>query len=558
MNSFRVAAWQHFMLERIRASDYATLALVVLNDAPAVTRSFLSRFWTERRYMLYKAYTRAEDILVRPRPDAFAIRDATGLVAGVPVLRVTPRQEEYVDVIEDADLETIRSHAIDVFIRLGFRILKGGILHAARFGVWSYHHGDNRVNRGGPPGFWEVFEAWPVTGSILQILTQDLEDGLVLCRSYSATDIVSVNRNRHGYYWKTASFIPRKLRKLHDEGEERFLDDVASTNERPSVYSNRLYRRPTNGTFLMLLARHALRYAKWKLLKTLFVGQWILMFDLGEGIARSLYRFKKIVPPRDRFWADPHVVYRDHRYYVFIEEYPYRTRKGHIAVFTIDERGNHERPVTVLERPYHLSYPFIFEWNGDYYMIPETASNNTIEVYKCTDFPERWEHHKVLMENVRAVDATLFHDRDTWWLFTTLQEHEGASIRDELFLFHADNPLSAKWTPHASNPVVSDIRSARPAGRLFRYKGSVYRPSQYLYGAGIKLNRITSLTDTKYAEEEVCFLAATWDDSVTAMHTFSHEHRLTVIDARLRRLKTISVVGPSRLSEQPKAPSENK
>jgi hypothetical protein len=167
-------------------------------------------------------------------------------------------------------------------------------------------------------------------------------------------------------------------------------------------------------------------------------------------------------------------------------------------------------------------------------MMPETSSNKTIEVYRCVDFPRRWEPHKVLME-ATAVDATLFHDGDVWWLFAGMREHEGAFSSDELFLFHADSPLSDKWTPHPLNPVVSDIRSARPAGRLFRHKNSIYRPSQYLYGSGLKLNRITSLTPTEYAEEEVSSLTAAWDDSITALHTFSHEHRLTMIDARLRR-----------------------
>jgi hypothetical protein len=543
MNSLQIAAWQHSMLHQIRIADYATIALVILNHGVATPNGGLQRslptLWNRRQHLLYKLYSRVDDRLFRPQPDAFAVVDASKLVVGVPTVRVTPRQGKYTDIIGDEDLEAIKSHDIDVLIRLGFRILKGGILKAARYGVWSYHHGDNRVNRGGPPGFWEVLEAWPVTGSILQVLTEDLDNGLVLYRSYSATDRISVKRNRNGYYWKTAAFIPRLLKRLHDEGEKKFFDEVRPMNEHPDVYSSRLYRAPSNGQALGLFARHALRCAKLKTLEKLSIEQWILMFDFSDGIAGSLHRFKKIIPPRDRFWADPHIVYRDHRYYVFLEEYPYQTRKGYIAVLTMDEQGHWERPVNVLERPYHLSYPFVFQWNDDFYMIPETASNRTIEVYRSIEFPWRWELHKVIMDNVSAVDATLFHHGTGWWLFAGIREHEGASSCDELSVFFADNPLSTEWRSHPRNPVISDIRSARPAGRLFRHRNSIYRPSQYLYGAGIKLNKVTALTERDYAEEEVGSLSSAWDDSITGLHTLSHEHRLTVIDARLRRFRPV-------------------
>src|SRR5207245_8149176 len=102
-------------------------------------------------------------------------------------------------------------------------------------------------------------------------------------------------------------------------------------------------------------------------------------------------------------------------------------------------------------------------------MIPESGTNRTIEVYKCKKFPDEWEWQKNLMEKVKAVDTTLFYDHQRWWLFTNVQEHEGASTCDEIFLFYADNPLSDMWHPHPQNPVVSDVTRARSAGSIFAY-----------------------------------------------------------------------------------------
>ena len=70
----------------------------------------------------------------------------------------------------------LRIHNLDVAISFGFRILKGRALRIAKHGVWSYHHGDNHINRGGPAGFWEVLEGSPVIGSVLQVLDEDLDN----------------------------------------------------------------------------------------------------------------------------------------------------------------------------------------------------------------------------------------------------------------------------------------------------------------------------------------------------------------------------------------------
>jgi len=100
-------------------------------------------------------------------------------------------------------------------------------------------------------------------------------------------------------------------------------------------------------------------------------------------------------------------------------------------------------------------------------MLPETASHRTIEVYRCLEFPNRWVFDRTLMDQVSALDTTLFPYQGRWWMFTNLKENEGASSWDELFLFSADQPLSVHWEPHPGNPIVSDVRRARSAGAIF-------------------------------------------------------------------------------------------
>jgi hypothetical protein len=536
LNSLKVSAWHYAMLERIAHSDYAQMTLVVLNDAQMPKQTRLAGLRQEWHNLLYLMHQKFEHRHFRPDPDAFANKDARNLLTAVPTVAIRPRQTKFSDYIEDKDIEEIRKYDLDVFIRLGFRILRGKILQVAKYGVWSFHHGDNNVNRGGPAGFWEVLEHQPATGSILQILTEDLDNGIVLSRSYSATDEQSVNLNRNNFYWKTLSLLPRKLAELHRLGPEQFFAKVRRENAHPVFYSNRLYTNPTNGEFAKLFVQHLLLYARAKCRSLLFSDQWVLLFDLRERLASSLWRFKKIIPPKDRYWADPQVISKDHLYYIFLEEFVYAKDKGHIAMMVMGEDGNFTAPVTILERPYHVSYPFVFEWQGEYYMIPESGVNHTIEVYKCKKFPDEWEWQKNLMENIKAVDTTLFHDQRRWWLFTNIREHEGASSCDELFLFYADDPLSETWYPHPQNPIVSDVRRARSAGRIFAYNGQFYRPTQDCsrrYGYGIKINHIVQLNTEEYEEREVSAITPTWEKTIKGVHTISHAGRLTIVDGVL-------------------------
>ena len=137
-------------------------------------------------------------------------------------------------------------------------------------------------------------------------------------------------------------------------------------------------------------------------------------------------------------------------------------------------------------------------------------------------------------------DATLVPHKDEWWLFVNVADHPGASTWDELFLFHADSPLSDRWKPHARNPVVSDVTRARPAGRIFGRDGVLYRPSQDCskgYGYGLRIHRIDKLTPFEYEETIVSSTLPSGQRGIRGVHTFNQDGRLVMMDAKLRALR---------------------
>jgi hypothetical protein len=531
-------AWVCRIIREIAASTYARIVLVIRNALPkADSDSAVQGISARLDALLYTLYRDADDRLFRETPDAFALADIGEWLCDPPVLTVTPVQRESSYDLAPQDLVAVRQFDLDVVLRFGFRVLSGESVRMARHGVWSYYHGDDRVHRGGPEGFWEVMEGRSTTASILKKLTGDFDNGDVLYRSSSQTDQISVRRSRNNYLWKSSAFMLRKLQQLWEEGPSALTPEPAERESR--AHSATVRVTPGNASMAKNLVRLGGRAVRNRVERTISFRQWFVAYTLngsGAGIQASAPGFRVMTPPRDRCWADPFPLFKDGRYYIFIEELVFKRGKGWISVVELDENGDWSPPRRILETPYHLSYPFLFWHDGELYLMPESAENQTIEVYRCRSFPYEWELAAVPMQGILATDATLHHDGTRWWMFTNLAE-PGASLSDELHLFYAHSPLGP-WTPHRRNPVKSDVRSARSAGRLFHRHGRLHRPAQDCskrYGYAVSINVVEHLDEHHYAEREVSRIDPDWMPGIVCTHTFNVDHDLTVLDARQRR-----------------------
>lgn len=272
----------------------------------------------------------------------------------------------------------------------------------------------------------------------------------------------------------------------------------------------------------------------------IFHYQWQLMFNLDNKKSKQYSDFKNIIIPNDRFWADPFIVFKDSMYYVFFEEFIYNKNKGHISFLTINQNGNYSKQNKILDMPYHLSYPFIFNDNKKYYMIPESSENNTIDLYECSEFPKKWNFCKTLIKNITATDSTLFFKDKKWWLFTSITENQ--KIKNGLYLFYSDNLLGNNWIPHLKNPIVSGLKGSRSAGKIFQENGKIIRPAQdgtKRYGHGIIFYQINILNNSDYQEKEIETIYPNWNKKIIGVHSYDKSNELTMIDVRIKKNKIV-------------------
>jgi hypothetical protein len=242
-------------------------------------------------------------------------------------------------------------------------------------------------------------------------------------------------------------------------------------------------------------------------------------------------------PPRGWFWADPFPYAHQGIDHVFFEAYDYARAIGEIHAVTVDREGRPSPHRVVMQGAHHLSYPFLFEHGGEPHLLVECAQSRRIEAFRTDRFPEDWKPVATLLEGWRAVDATVVRHDGRWWLFACVAEtpfEDGGREFNELFLFHAEAPLGP-WTPHRQNPVVTDVRSARPAGPLFVHEGRLVRPSQDCaaeYGHRIVFNEVLRLDPDVYDEAPLSALHPDWAPALRGCHTYARAGRLELLDAK--------------------------
>jgi len=450
-----------------------------------------------------------------------------------PVATVFPNCETIrLDGSADGIQKKLRPLTLDVILDPLGLLPSSDFAHLARYGIWRLRFGNRNAAALAATGFWEVAQNQPMTETYLTVSGLASAGESILDTLSAPTHAHSVTRSQTYIYAHIPAMLLDRLRAVAENGESA-LQSRGALGPAPA----RPY--PSNLQMIGVLSRMAKRAFVNRCSSTFYQGRWALAFQWQElPIQPSQLHY--ITAPEHRSWADPFVVYRGGSYYVFHEEFSADRPKGSIVLTTLDADGRPQGTIPILNQEYHLSYPFVFEWDGAYFMVPETASARRVDLYRCVSFPSKWTFEKTLLSDVAAYDSTLAFIADRWWLFTSFRPPRPPGSIYELHLYHAVSPLGP-WSPHPRNPVKRfNVISTRPAGSIFQENGIMYRPGQDCsrrYGYGVSINRILNISPERYDEVVETRILPDWDSDILGVHTLNKSGKMIMIDCLIRKLK---------------------
>ncbi len=224
-------------------------------------------------------------------------------------------------------------------------------------------------------------------------------------------------------------------------------------------------------------------------------------FPASDNRRGPVLKAEDVTDVSAKFVADPFLVEEESTWYLFFEVYNNQTQQGDLAVATSTNTRRWQYERIILDESFHLSYPYVFKWQDEYYLIPETFETDSIRLYKAENFPYEWTFMETLVEGKDFVDPSIAYFNDRWWLYSA------TTSNDTLYLYYADD-LRGPWQEHPESPIVEqDKHKARPSGRVLAYDDQLVRftmdvnPSFGTHEVWAYV--VTELTPTSYAEEKV-------------------------------------------------------
>ena len=404
----------------------------------------------------------------------------------------------------------IRARQLDAIVWLDAIPQAGDCGELARLGVWSFALGDPSKPVSDPPYWREIAEREPVSVIALLRHPERLEEAQVIAMHAAPTV--------HAWRGVLDALICGS----------RWAGSLPA----PVKRSQPSFPGPTNAASTRFVAqrlKHSLSVRSRP--KDKRQGQWSIAIrpkqTTAAGDKWNAAGFQFIRQPGGSQYADPFVLEQGGRNFLFFEDVPAGSSRGRISALELEADCGYGDPFVVLETPYHLSYPVVFKHEGEIYLLPESAENRALSLYRARRFPNEWEHCANLIEDMPVVDTTPFLYNSVWYFFAT---SKAPGI--ETFLLYAHD-LQGCWHYHPANPICSDAQRARGAGAIFERHGRWIRPAQDStgrYGSAIVFNEIRRLSTTEYEERPVETILPDWHKGLKGTHTYNANDRFETID----------------------------
>ncbi len=505
-----------------------TCELLIVNANPVLKPGFIEK-WAAYPYskLLYRIWFR-----YMMKPEAKNSGDIRDYATDLPSISCITLRKGYAEYFSSDDVAKIRSYTLDFVLRFGFGILKGEILDCARYGIWSYHHDDDRKYRGVPTGFWEIMFDDPINAAILQRLTSRLDSGVILRKGYFATINHSWEANLNNLLHQTTAW-PLQVCADIENGHSEFL---AVENSPESA----LYHLPGNLKMIRFLLKVAANKIRFHYRDLFLTEKWNIGI-IPQAVEAFVKEGNNDIPEpqwlnlsdeKSLYHADAFGFNKDGYFHIICEQFDYKNAKGILTSFRVGTQNNTPSAQTIaLHKEYHLAYPYLFDYKGEYYCIPENSKAGDVDLYRFDTTSGKLIFVQTLIPGLKAVDPSLFFHEGKWWLFFT----DTASTNERLHIWYSDE-FTGPYISHRNNPVKTDVRSSRPAGKPFYLDGKLLRPAQdcsVRSGRRIVLNQLIKLSADEFVEIPYAIVNPSPHSKYRdGMHTFCVSDGAVIVDGK--------------------------
>ncbi len=524
------------IIENIRQANYCELCAVITAHASVDGRPL-----DRTKGFALKAYELLLEPRSRSQPDPLTPVDCEDLLEGVSRLTVEAADADSGRSIAQHGLEAVRDLKLDVLVDFGRIAPRGASLPQATHGVWRYHFGNRQQYPRGSGFLRELIDGRPLSGIELIRLGPTADaDVTILSAQFSTAPFLSSRDNRFAPIWGGCHFVAQALWDVHQRSPLAELFPPPVSTAPPEVD-----RVPSNVEVVRWMAGQARRRSNPLRERLNGPVDWqiavrrsqVPLYTDASMAALNAFQWLEAAPGCHR--ADPVVAQAAGETWLFFEETVEPSQVGRIACGRLTPEGMLIEARPVLQRPYHLSFPQIVAADDELFMLPETAQNGGLDLYRARRFPDEWSFETRLL-SFPCVDSSIFRAGDSWWMMTSPRVVPGhAPIT---WLLRAER-ITGPWKFQLGGQVATSASVARGGGGVLRDGMRLIRPSQdcsSAYGRALLFNEILAIDGGRYREQTICRIDANWMPGLATVHSYSRADEWEAIDggfrsARVRR-----------------------
>ena len=498
------------------------LLVIQKNDKSSKLFTCLNNFFQQLAHCLIVKF---EKILLKkifPHNDHYKKYDLNRSIGkSISITTFISNGNEFIE-FSNNDMKKVKDLNLDLVLQIDIQKNIKNIIDISRLGAIKLIFGNAY-----PTGFWEVYYKKNSTSFRIERVNKENEDAVIIFEGEFQTQFF-YSLNQAFLFTKSNYYLKEVLKKISLNKSLPEISEIPIPNnslvKKPNLWNYFFYL--TSISF-MLLKKIFRKYVQKKR------ARWEIAFSQQNWKSIEFSKSTKIKNPKGCFLADPFVFNKFSKDYCFVEEFNYRDEKACIAVYELYKK-TYSRLGVAINEPFHLSFPYVFEFEDKVYMCPETSQNKDIRLYESTKFPMEWSLSKILMSNVDAADTMIFKYNDIWWMFTNLDFSNIGDHASELSIFYSETgPITNNWIAHQHNPVIINSNKARNAGLLIK-ENILYRVSQAqgfdLYGEKFSVNRILQLDKYSYKEEKFFSVKPDFFANIVGTHHFHANKNYTVFD----------------------------